>query len=777
MDGEAAPFLASQFAGKLQYLLIPLNDTFQLLDVKSPISPRIGKNWRLSSSSNAFNKSLQSVLQITSLYPRSQATFCNDYYVVSHVLDRKIVISEESIAKLLGMEFQQGKRIKNVDANVPGMRKLVNFSIYDNLTMDRTKYAIKDLKPQMKIWQNIFISCIHPRTGETDYLNATQKVIMYYISRGEPVCLPFLLFNYLKECVEKSRTTGGENKMSISYIPYGRLLSDIFTQNRLVKALFDLGLHDDLAMTIGDPLNGTKLKRMQIIEKFQIEPKEDTSEEIHQKNYPVNDFPLCKPSDPKGKGILIEKTKKIKAASKSVVIREPVPEPSPERTPEESYEESQSDDSESSMDSSSGNQEEEVPPRKNVKRKAIIEESSDEETEDDVPLVKRQRIQTAQVEEDVEQDDCEIIENVLQVIRESEEAEDSTDSDVEPIGKRLKLPLKGPLQKKESGPQQTSEKISEVQRERRSKTASDPARTARPTRSIPLSESSKEPAKSINLDSALVVIPEQSQPISTSLPTSTQTAPTQTEPQTQAFSQAETQNPQPNIQTATTAIPFIHIQTSSTSTTTEPVPVFNSFIQGIVQSEATLRNLVQHFTPKPPYTSKTLLLTQTVNSRDLSFTSPEKTATSRKRQVTISEAEHMDESDHSRIEKNHAIDSTPSGQPRTDSSNASSSNATRTPQPVLTLATSFRPQNLIQLIQEFSEEATRRLKWLNLVTDNQFDASFVDDVTEVEKQVPIQVDAEIPSEAEVPTPVQAPEPSPHPEVATLAARIDRIQDD
>ncbi|XP_057432871.1 cell wall protein DAN4-like [Lotus japonicus] len=329
---------------------------------------------------------------------------------------------------------------------------------------------------------------------------------------------------------------------------------------------------------------------------------------------------------------------------------------------------------------------------------------------------------------------------------------------------------------------------------RKSKTASDSARTARPTRSIPLSESSKEPTKSINLDSALVVIPEQPQPISTSLPTSTQTTPTQTEPQTQAFSQAETQAPQPNIQTATTAIPFIHIQTSSTSTITELVPAFNSFIQGIVQSEATLRTLVQHFTPKPPSTSQTLLLTQTVNSRDLSFTSPEKTATSRQRQVTISEAEHMDESDHSGIEKNHEIDSTPSGQPRTHSSNASSSNATRTPQPVLTLATSFRPQNLIQLIQEFSEEATRRLKWLYQVTDNQFDASFVDaevaedssegiviledaDVTEVEKQVPIQVDAEIPSEAEVPTPVQAPEPTPHPEVATLAARIDRIQDD
>ncbi|XP_057418412.1 uncharacterized protein LOC130712602 [Lotus japonicus] len=103
---------------------------------------------------------------------------CNDYYVVSHVLDKKIVISEESIAKLLGMEFQQGKRIKNVDANVPGMRSVVNKAIFDHWEMEKTKYNIKDLKPQMKIWQKIFLTCIHPRTGGTDYLNATQKFIV-----------------------------------------------------------------------------------------------------------------------------------------------------------------------------------------------------------------------------------------------------------------------------------------------------------------------------------------------------------------------------------------------------------------------------------------------------------------------------------------------------------------------------------------------------------------------------------------------------------------------
>ncbi|XP_057452563.1 uncharacterized protein LOC130744386 [Lotus japonicus] len=316
----------------------------------------------------------------------------------------------------------------------------------------------------------------------------------------------------------------------------------------------------------------------------------------------------------------------MKAASKSVVFKEPIPEPSPKRTPVESPQKSQSDSSESSMASSIGTQEEEDDTnrgevvhsnseegslRRNVKRKAVMEVTSDEETEDDdVPLTKRQRVQVIQIEEQVEQDDSEIIGNVLQVIRESPEAEESTDYDEEPIGKRKKLPLKGPLQKKEPKPKQASESASEVQRERRSKIASDPARTARLTRSTILRNSSKELTESLNLDSALVVIPKQPVPISTSLPTSIQTVPPQTEPHTQTISQAETQAPHLNIQTATTSIPSIPIQTSSTSTTTESVPLFNSFIKGIAQSEATLRDLVQQFTPKPPSTSRTLLIAE-----------------------------------------------------------------------------------------------------------------------------------------------------------------------
>ncbi|XP_057418971.1 uncharacterized protein LOC130713198 [Lotus japonicus] len=634
---------------------------------------------------------------------------CNDYYVVSHVLNRKIIISEESIAKLLGMEFQQGRRIKNVEANLPGMRSVVNKVIYNNWSLEKTKYNIKDLKSEMKIWQKIFIYCIHPRTGGTDYLNATQKVIMEHISNYKPVCLPFLLFNYLKDCVKKSRTIASDNKRLISYIPYGRLLSDIFTQNQLVKTLTELNLHDDLTMTIGDSLNATKLKKMQIVKTIKKEPMEDTSEQVRQRNYPVDDFPLwskkdnpesimeyvrmlrsegdtitfdefveklpdsspdlsarysrkatsSKTSDPKGKGILIEESKRKRVASKSVVIREPIPEasPSPEISPERIAEESSTtSDSESTEDS--------------------MEEFMNEETENgNVPVAKRIKVV---FDEESEQD-----------IRESYALE------------------------------QTSEIASDARRERRSKHASDPARDL--TSSTSLRNNAKVTTKSTNLDSALVIMPDQPIPLSTSMPTQTQTAPTK------SHSQPQTQ--------ATT------------------VPVFNSFIQGIAQNEATLKKLVDQFSTKPLSTSETIILTLTgevpteeeaIEEDDVQILRPPydvqplrqvasniedqipdavgESSTSRQSQVPLSE--HLDETVQSEAEMPLV---NASEQQIAGSSSTSGPDAVN-PEPTLTLATSVRPQDLMQLIKEFSEEATRRLQWLYQVTDNQLNASFVENL-------------------------------------------------
>lgn len=44
---------------------------------------------------------------------------CDNHYVVSHVLGRKVVITEKSIAELLGLPHRQGLRVHGKEASLP----------------------------------------------------------------------------------------------------------------------------------------------------------------------------------------------------------------------------------------------------------------------------------------------------------------------------------------------------------------------------------------------------------------------------------------------------------------------------------------------------------------------------------------------------------------------------------------------------------------------------------------------------------------------------------
>lgn len=145
---------------------------------------------------------------------------CDDNYVVSHVLGRRIVITEISIAKLLKMEKLRGRQIHGVDNKSALIKSQINKEICTTYNEQRadSNYKFKDLHPNLKVWQKIILTYIHPRPlqNSKDYFNATQKYILYSLKTRQPGCLPFLLFNYWKEMVKRSRTIDGENKGVIS---------------------------------------------------------------------------------------------------------------------------------------------------------------------------------------------------------------------------------------------------------------------------------------------------------------------------------------------------------------------------------------------------------------------------------------------------------------------------------------------------------------------------------------------------------------------------------
>ncbi|KAI5429355.1 hypothetical protein KIW84_034094 [Lathyrus oleraceus] len=198
----------------------------------------------------------------------------DDHFIVSYVLGVKIVITEKSIASLLNMERDGGKRIYNINPRSKRITEEINPTIF-KLNAEGNPSKNKELHQNLRVWLKIILGTIHhrPASNSSNYINADQKCILYCIHKGVKICLPALLFRYLRDSVRETR-----NNMKLrSYIPLGRLLSDVFIENGLVDHLEKAKLMQDLVIDTGRPLNARNLKSMGIIKKIQVRPTLDTS--------------------------------------------------------------------------------------------------------------------------------------------------------------------------------------------------------------------------------------------------------------------------------------------------------------------------------------------------------------------------------------------------------------------------------------------------------------------------------------------------------------------
>src|ERR1044072_8539168 len=229
-----------------------------------------------------------------------QADF-DSYHVVSHVLGQRIIITEKTIAQLLGLPHLGGKRIYGKDNKHPFVRTIIHKELFSNFTSERTEYKTKTLYPKLRIWSKIILGCINPRpsTSSSDYVNANQKYMLYYLINHDKICLPSLLFYYLRDMVQKTRTTTNEGKKVVSYIPFGRLISDILVENGLVKFLEEEAEYtQDLTASVGDVLDARNLKKMGIVQSIIVDPIPANQEEILGRSKDIHDFPLFTKLDP-----------------------------------------------------------------------------------------------------------------------------------------------------------------------------------------------------------------------------------------------------------------------------------------------------------------------------------------------------------------------------------------------------------------------------------------------------------------------------------------------
>src|ERR1044072_7985349 len=121
------------------------------------------------------------------------------------------------------------------EGHASGAINFLHQQLYSDYSPEKPKkaYKVKTLHPKLRAWHRIILGCINPRppTSSADYINTNQKYMLYCLIKKKKICLPFIIFQYLKESTIKSRTTSGENKKMIRYIPFGRLMSDILVES------------------------------------------------------------------------------------------------------------------------------------------------------------------------------------------------------------------------------------------------------------------------------------------------------------------------------------------------------------------------------------------------------------------------------------------------------------------------------------------------------------------------------------------------------------------
>ncbi|XP_050919073.1 uncharacterized protein LOC127136575 [Lathyrus oleraceus] len=134
------------------------------------------------------------------------------------------------------MEKTGGRRIYNINPRAKYLSQEIDPTIFQQNTEGKHSKN-KGLHQNLRVWMKIILGTIQhrPTSNSSDYINTDQKCILYYIHKGLKLCLPALLFKYLKDSIKDTRN----NMKTRNYIPL-----------------------EDVTIDIGRPLNARNLKSM-----------------------------------------------------------------------------------------------------------------------------------------------------------------------------------------------------------------------------------------------------------------------------------------------------------------------------------------------------------------------------------------------------------------------------------------------------------------------------------------------------------------------------------
>jgi len=132
------------------------------------------------------------------------------------------------------------------------------------LHKDTHTLVYKNMSPELKILQEIIQETILPKGGGTDQLSLDHKVFLYHLVKLEKVNMPKYIFNHMLWALKESQ------QIRRRFIPYGRLISEIFNQGKLLQVLKTTRVVSNIQLRTmtGNIMNGRTLRHMQLCSEF-----------------------------------------------------------------------------------------------------------------------------------------------------------------------------------------------------------------------------------------------------------------------------------------------------------------------------------------------------------------------------------------------------------------------------------------------------------------------------------------------------------------------------
>ena len=203
----------------------------------------------------------------------------NKTEIRSSVMGISITITEEVIAKACRVAAN-GRFIWNANRNHPFLESYKGVVLKGN-----SSTKLVDIEDQHRMLLKFMTECFFQKGGGSDQPSNDHKLVLYFLASFNKINLPRYIMHHLCWAIKESIRSKRKQ------IPCGRLLSEIFTQGKILEILKTNNLASDqiLRTKTGKMINGKTLQNMKIIKNFS--PNEKDLKESTAQTKLMTDFP------------------------------------------------------------------------------------------------------------------------------------------------------------------------------------------------------------------------------------------------------------------------------------------------------------------------------------------------------------------------------------------------------------------------------------------------------------------------------------------------------